>query len=368
MSAAMATILHLTHRDTPAHRLRALADVLRVPGFEQRVVHVGDGAPAIALPQRPSATGLLIAAPFVAPLVLRRLVPSGRATVIHVWSLSALRWGLAALTRQRIEAAGRAGLLVDVSLPLKPASGRRLGNTLRSDAGIRLVLCDPPELAALEMWRIDAARVVQLPSDVSHAALARVDREAVRRSLRLDPSHRAVLLTPPVERSTDGFTAAWGALVVQRARAEVRLIVPDDSREVDRIRRLVDAVGQANVTRFPGHRLAPAELVIAADLAMSLPRGPAPMVGIRWSLAAGMPTIVADTTALRRALGDDPRLVWCPPADRRAAARAVLETLNGGESCARIPIAIAETETPTSVLARVYCELLGLRQSNRSAT
>ena len=143
------------------------------------------------------------------------------------------------------------------------------------------------------------------------------------------------VLAFPVRRETGSLVAAWGAMLLEHARAGVRLIVPDAGRETARVVRLVESCGQGETLRAAGGRFTLPELLAAADLVAYLPTGDAPLSGVAWAMAAGRPIVAADVPVIRELLTHG-RTAWlCRPGDPKEACRQMLSALERREQSSR---------------------------------
>jgi glycosyltransferase involved in cell wall biosynthesis len=173
---------------------------------------------------------------------------------------------------------------------------------------------------------------------IDPACLAPIDparRPAARQLVELDENDRGVLLVPPVSRASGGYSAAWAALLADRVIEGVRLIVPGDGAEVDRIARLVDSVERRGSLHLTGEHIALADLLAACDAALFLPPRSAPVDALAAAMLAGCP-IVATAVGCVTELATDGEHVWiCRPGQPRDAARRLIEILDGGPEVQR---------------------------------
>jgi glycosyltransferase involved in cell wall biosynthesis len=330
MSDSRLNVLHLVAEDTPATRLETLEALCREPEVGRpRVLYVGSGYI--------NSTGLSavehVPAPFgigrLAVRRLRRAIPAPDQTVLHVWSAKAVSWMVpAVVSGADVALAGQHHrLFVDAEAPL---DFRRLANSLsrlRSMATLGFVCptrtCQRRLVAA--GLPADECAVIRDSVDVADVDAAR--RPDVRPLLDLSPEHTVVLALPPVRRETGAFVAAWATMLLAQVRRDVRLIVPDGGREAGRVTRLVDSCRHRWLLRSAGPDLALCKLLAAADLAIYLPPGDAPLGGVLSALAAGR-TIVASVAPVTTELLTDGRNAWlCRPNNPKDAAARMLQAL-----------------------------------------
>ncbi|GEM_PF-1344953 len=327
------TITHLIGPDTPALRgevLRALCDQ---PQPRHRIIQWGP-APAWATTshQSPPLTeqeriepDRTIHAPFGATWLGQRARDSLLAEigtgVLHVWSLTALRWVAAGLGRARCQ------VIVDIELPA--ALGRlasAIGSAWRDG---RLCFVCPTDAARQQAVATGArsADCVLIRDCVDFARINAARSERVRKTLRLATTDVVLLALPPALPETATFTAAWGALLLAQVIPRARLIVPGRGREVERVRRLVASCRQEHVLRSPGMRFDLYALLAAADVALYLPPGGAPLAGMAAAMGAAVP-IVATATPLTTELLRHGHNAWLTLSDQpRDICRRLLDAI-----------------------------------------
>jgi glycosyltransferase involved in cell wall biosynthesis len=122
-------------------------------------------------------------------------------------------------------------------------------------------------------------------------------------------------------------------MLLEHARAGVRVIVPDIGREASRVVRLVESCRLGETLRAVGRRFTLPQLLAAADLAVYLPTGGAPLTGVIQAMAAGRPIVASDVPVIRELLAHG-RTAWlCRPGDPKDACRRMLQALeNHGQS------------------------------------
>jgi glycosyltransferase involved in cell wall biosynthesis len=338
MSQRDSSVLHVVGSDTPASRLEVLGTLCAQPALgRQRVVQFGGGSL-----DRAGLGGVeRVRTPFGLGQLARRSLASmlapGRQTVVHIWSGSALSWVLrtagGGTGAEPSRAADSFRLLMDVELPFGSRGWAGLLPEFSSERVVRFVC---PSAAARRRLRAmgvppDACAIVRDSVDV--AAIETADRGSLRRQLGISSGDAAVLILPPVCRETGALTAVWGAMLLEHARAGVRVIVPDIGREASRVVRLVESCRLGETLRAVGRRFTLPQLLAAADLAVYLPTGGAPLTGVIQAMAAGRPIVASDVPVIRELLAHG-RTAWlCRPGDPKDACRRMLQALeNHGQS------------------------------------
>jgi len=342
MSAPAIHVLHLVAADISMGKLAALRALAErsEPGVRQWLFLVG--------PAAGDALGLPLAAHVRAPIELpwgqKRALraalarvgadaprdPAGeRCTIVHVWSVRAASWGAAFF--------GPGRWLLFETEPgedWERAAGRAL---VRRDPDRVIAIC--PTLTARRRQLaegIPASNGVLMREGIDRGELEQVDVADVRRRLRLDREHTVLVTPPPVSRATGTFVATWAALLLEKVRPDVRLVIPAGGAERARVRRLVRASQHDEAVRFAGRDTSVAELVAIADLVVFLPRRDAPVTGLLWAMAAGRPIVSTAVPAVTEFLSHADNAWLCRPNDPQAAARMMLHALEQADDSRRM--------------------------------
>jgi hypothetical protein len=332
MSTSDAIVVHAVASDTPAEKL----DVLRVlcgrgeGPVAREIVHVGAGAfrgegitPRVRV-HTPLGLAWLGMPPISA------VAAADRPQVVHVWSWRALAWAAPQFARgsHTCRAGGESRhLLVETDLSPDPRKPARWRSSLRNEVDVHFVC--PTLIAQRRLLQAGAQsdETVVIREAADFGAVKRARGAVVRAELGLSPADTIVLVLPPVLRTSGAFCATWATLVLQQVRANVRLVVPGRGREVRRIGRLADSVRLREAARFDGGRFTPAELLSAADLAVYTPPADAPVTGLVWAMAAGVPIVASAVPAVAELLAHGHNAWLCHADDPKDIARRMLQAL-----------------------------------------
>jgi glycosyltransferase involved in cell wall biosynthesis len=164
-------------------------------------------------------------------------------------------------------------------------------------------------------------RCVLVRPFVDPTAIDPARRAEARDRLGMGENQVVVTTLPPVARPTGTFIATWAALLLEKTRPEVRLVIPADGRERQRLRRLVEACRHEWMVHFAAPDLSLPDLLVATDLAAWLPNRDASPASLVWAMAAGLPIVATATPAVHELLADDPMTWLCRPDDPEDAAR-----------------------------------------------
>lgn len=146
---------------------------------------------------------------------------------------------------------------------------------------------------------------------VATSAEAASRRTCVRARFRLAAGDRLALVLPPTGPEGGPLLAVWAALIAQKVRPELRAVVPGHGDEIERIRRLLDAVQTQRLIACVGDGLRVDELLAAADLALFTPGGPRrgprrvsepDTEALRRALESGLPVVASDVPVVQRAV------------------------------------------------------------------
>lgn len=326
MQPLQATIIHLITADVSSEQVELLHRAIRQRDLAVRqvVVQLGSGEMPTLGGSRPTRVhtplncGWLAAGALRAALRRAHAPDDGNRVVLHAWSSDALCW-----CQGRI--IDGAALLVSVASDADAA--RVLRRSAAAGASVRTAFaCGHPAVRQrLLGLGVPQRRCHLLDPPIAGDRIDAADRPATRSRLSLEEGHTAVLALPPIRRHTGSLTAAWGALLLEKVRHDVRFVVPADGRERTRIERLVRACRHEWMVRAAPRALDLPDLIAAADLCVYLPLRPAPLGSVAAALAAGRACLT--TSSIRAALGAHAPIWCCAPNDPEAAARGMLRAL-----------------------------------------
>ncbi|MCK4342591.1 MAG: glycosyltransferase [Phycisphaerae bacterium] len=336
MPAPNVIIVHVVAADTPADKLDVLAAIYKaadMPG-RQRLVHVGPGRVGtpdgiqVARVHAPFASRWLGARALRHALEKSALRDDEGPVILHAWSAVAARWCIPLVTDER-------SLLIEVEpgreldrFTLWPASGR-LHHTptyVCPTATVQQGLC---------RLGMPAERCLLIRPGLNVATLNPNRRAAVRAGLRLGEQDVVVTALPPVTRRTGTLVVAWAAMLLEKIRPEVRLVIPAGGREQQRIRRLMEACRHEGMARLAPPNLSLSDLLAASDLAVYLPPGEAPTTSVALALAVGCPLVVSQVPAMSAVLSSEEDAWLCRPNSPEDAARRMLQAIEQPEESRR---------------------------------
>ena len=324
-------VVHVIAGDLPAVCRDALETLCEngASALSARCLHIGPGR--IWTPRGRKA--VRVHAPLAWPRLgaralraaLRRQDPPhlGQTVILHAWTPMAAAWSTeltAPAVRVLVEVDSAVGAARYVCWP---RSGRL--------ADMPTYVC--PTSATQQQLRqlgVPLACTVLIRPGVGLRISAHCDRErrpAVRAHLGLGEPDVVVLALPPVARQVGTLYAAWGAMLLEKIRPDVRLVIPGDGPEQQRVRRLVEACRHEEVVRFAGESVPLPDLLAAADIAVYLPADDAATTGVVWAMAVGCPLIVSALPSILETVDGDAGARLCQPHSPADAARQMLRAL-----------------------------------------
>lgn len=318
-----AVVVHVVGADVSEERLAVLGALVAEDSLvtEHVVLHLGNGSLSVpagvkgARVHAPLALGRLGGRALRHALWRRGLLDRGTPVILHAWCPGVVTWC-------RSLVAGHHPLVVEADAAADVVRLARWSAT----GALSFVCSSAAGRQRLLQHGVPAARCALIRPWIDLACFDLGRRAAMRAHLKLEQGDTAVLALPPVARATGTFTAAWAAMLAHQARPDVRLVVPAGGREQRRVRRLVEACRRNGMLRFAPADATLPELLVAADLAVYLPRGVAPSASLAGAIAAQRPLVT--TLAAVEEIGAGGANIWqCRPDDPEDAARQVLQAL-----------------------------------------
>jgi len=330
-------LIHVVARDTPPTRWDTLRAIRAHSGIRrQHVVQVGSGdltGRGVVLDSR-IATPLGVG--WLAARTARRVIPRAGGTIIHVWSRAALEWAAPGLGvgRRATPDARDVRIAMAVELPADFTRLVRGYSPLWARRALHFICPTGTARQRLVEAGVAADACVVVRDAVDYARLGAARAVDLRRTLRLSGADTAVLILPPVSRASGSVTAAWAAMLLGVARADVRLVAPGNGRESRRVAELVASCGMSGKLRVAPPELGLVELLAGADLTAFLPEGDAPLNGVLAALAAGKPIVASAVPAVTELLVHGRNAWLCRPGSPRDAARRMLQVLDDPQRAA----------------------------------
>jgi glycosyltransferase involved in cell wall biosynthesis len=153
-------------------------------------------------------------------------------------------------------------------------------------------------------------RVVVIRGGVDFGAINEARQAGIRQHWTGDGAP-ILLTTGPARRAGGQFEAVWCAAILRHLHPATRIIVPFESPETKRLRRLARNIGMDDLLITPGDRLRWSELVAAADVMIAAPHGDMPGEALAWAMAAGVPIVAAARHSVAELIADHHNGLLC---------------------------------------------------------
>lgn len=316
-----ASIVHIVSADLAPLTLRRLHCVIHADGIigKQGIIQVAGGRRLSISGYRSRQLHVPVEwSSLVAHALRRALAHVPRPAVLHAWTPRAARWATA-LDRDDCP------LIIEVDRT-RPATAQTCWPASGMLTRAPWYVCpDDAIAAALHRCGVVPAKCRTIGPG---APGRRVDRTTARAALGLKADEVAVLPLPPYTRSGGTFMGVWSALLVEKIRPDLRLLVPPGPGELARTRRLVTTAGDGHILRAgsPTHKLE--TLIAAADLAILTATGPVALDGLALAMRLGVPIVASTTPQLRNLLDGPKPAAWlCATGDQEDGARQMLRAI-----------------------------------------
>jgi len=351
----MIRICHLLTSDTSDDAMATIGRLLRGLDrreFDQRVACL-DGAMTLRAKDALHAPILRI------HLRLSNVVPSWKphpiladeTDVIHLW------------TDRPVPGIGRTDRGPALIMSIQSVQAARRSREAWCDEtleGLSLVCDTESAVRSLMDGGYDGARCVVIPPAAETrgeglADVARSERRTrLRERLRLSADQPVLLAPPPPSHEGGHYFAVWASALLQQMHPDIRLILPGESTELNRLRRFAASFRLPAVLITPGWRYGLRELADAADVFVSPALGNVSTGPVVQAMAAGIPVAASDVPALRERIEAGVTGLLVPPQKPTRLAEAVLKLLEDRGLCERLSQeAIARAGAAFSTAAQV---------------
>lgn len=247
---------------------------------------------------------------------LRRLVRAHRIDIIHAWGPDALAACKAASTHQRIIVSGVR--FVDVEQVAKWL--------LRVHPSPVAIVSSQIARSQLARFGVPPGNIAVVREPVDFAEITRARAADARQRLVRD--NGPVVLAPgPARRDAGQFETLWAAAMLQQIFPAIRVVVPENAPETQRLSRMATSLGLPEMLITPGDSFSIAELVAAADVLVVAPRSEADPGPIGWAMAAGVAVVGAARRSVAELIADRSNGLLCMSNQPRRIAAALLRLL-----------------------------------------
>lgn len=280
----MTRILHVLDATAGWEQQVALAQLLdRLPRdrFSQTVISLSASTAMAAqpVPSLPAISAL----PWLSAPLMRKAARESRADVIHAWSIRA---ALAAATCD-------VPLVTHLCDPRFSPRDRRAIRTLDRPAGLGFSCASGTVRRRLIESGIPPQHCALIRPGVDFGWLGRQRRADIRRELQLPEGDYIVITAEPATHCGGHIETAFACQLASFVTPDLRVMVPGQSREVERIQRFYKYQPRPDRLICPGNRVDFLQLLAAADLLVVAPFGDTSTTAIAWAMAAGVAVLGA---------------------------------------------------------------------------
>jgi len=308
-----------------ARLLSLLLDRLPFAEMEQEVLTIGQPPAALRVPaQTPlHRIGRRFGAGLVWGVDIRRVVKARQPDVLHAWSMEAAALGSMAAERGQLAAS--------LSDPAEAQTASRWWRSSATAASGAIVCSTKLVQRKVIEAGVPADVTMVIRSGVDFAAIRAAKAKADRASLGLPPQGRVLVTPSPPSRAGGHFLAFWAMAILHQLWPDARLIIPGESREQQRLSRLLKEVYCPEVFLLVGDRFQPAELLSVADALVAPATADVPTGWLAWSMAASVLVIGAAVPAIAELIADRQNGFLYYPGDVHALAVRVRTAFDSPE-------------------------------------
>lgn len=319
----MTNLLHLVDprlRAADTATLRLLLD--RLPDSEFRhTLATFDRTAARTLANRFDRPVCVVRPPggvsLLLPIEVARFARRCGAELVHAW-------GGAALRAATIAARSRSLIYSGLDLTALDADCRLL-RQLRPAPTV--VVAGQAMRRALLERGIPPDRAVVVRGATDLGAISRARQAGIREQIA--PNGEFVLLTSgPATPAGGEFGVVWLSRMLAQLYPGFRLVLPFESPETDRLRRLARAIRLENAFVAPGDRYDWAHLVAASDLFVVAPDDETDPQPIAWAMAGGLGIVAPARRSIAEYLADRSNALLCRDATPRLLAAALIRLID----------------------------------------
>ncbi|TWT43892.1 Glycosyl transferases group 1 [Phycisphaerae bacterium RAS1] len=243
-----------------------------------------------------------------------------QSCVLHIWSPRALAWAAPAVRPTT-------PMLIDVDLDDRLDRVARWRRALPSNVCVGLRV---PTAAAQRALGAQGVRVDDIPlirGLVDYSAVNEARHSDARARLGITHDMTTILILPPITPAAGSFGALWAALLLEKIRRDVRVLVPQGGPESRRLAALARATRHDAVVSLVDPACGLPLLLAACNLALFTPPGDAPVWALPWAMAAGVRIVASAVPAVTEMLAHGHNAWLCRPANPRDACRRCLRAL-----------------------------------------
>jgi glycosyltransferase involved in cell wall biosynthesis len=278
------------------------------PGVEPVLASMGGRVPAWCAVSWPGVHRLGFSArtPLAAVPWLHGLLGRVQCDLVH-------SWGAVPAAAARLAGVGGGKLLATATRPLLSKSESKWLLSARRDGSLPVV-CPTGAIRRdlIEKGHpLDDSSVVRPGVDFGRLRAAK--RSEQRERLGLSPEQPVLITCPPVSREGGQYYAIWATALLEQIFADIRLILPGQSKERRRLQRFVRGFAKPYLYLFPDDSTDFVDLLAAADVCVAAAIGPVSTAALSWVMGAGLPVAGSAVPAVTEFLVHDHNALLCKP-------------------------------------------------------
>lgn len=175
--------------------------------------------------------------------------------------------------------------------------------------------------------------VIRGPADFSAINKARA---AGLRAKLVGDSRPVVLMTGPPSRAGGQFYGLWAAAIVRQVIPSLRVLMPYESAEAQRLHRFVEQIDMKDMLVVPDASLTWPQLATCADVFLCPAEGEIATEPLAAAMAAGLVVVGTAVRSVAELIADKSNGLLCKPNDPRALAGRLLTALEDADLARRV--------------------------------
>ena len=258
---------------------------------------------------------------------LRRFLIREGIKLVHAWGFEAALAAHMGSTK---------ALVLELFDPQPTKTQIKLVRTLARRAAFAVACSAETVRRRLIEGGVPPGACVVIRPGVDFALINRCRQGELRRKLGLAPDEFVVIVPEPATRVGRELDTYWAVEQIHHLTGNIRIIVPGNSREQKRIRRIDRTGFDSRVVICPGRRFPFEELVSISDALVAIPKGDVSTTSIAWAMAAGAAVIGTATYAAAELISNKVNGLLFKPRNGESPALAVARFLQDRSSMDRL--------------------------------
>lgn len=247
---------------------------------------------------------------------LPRLADESGATVLHAWGMEAAT-----------ACSTRLPQLPLVITLLDPEASPDAANWVQSFPTSATVAAGSQVIRSrLITAGVDAERVVVIRGPVDFGAINQAHRDGIRQKL-VGRAKPVLLMSGPASRGGGQYEGLWAAAILQKIHPDLKVILPYDSEERQRLLRFVERIDAPTLLAIPDSRLTWPELAACADVFVMPAASEVCTESLGVAMAARLVVVGVAVRSIAEIIADRSNGLLCKNADAKLIAGRILTVL-----------------------------------------